>query len=42
MQIVSRGDNLLEMSNPIFFWGEKIENISKMSPAEFFTQHAKR
>ena len=39
MQIVSSGDNLHEMSNPIFC--EKQAKYSKMSSAEFFTQHAK-
>ena len=36
MQIVSLGDNLHEMSDPIFW-----EKYFKMSSAEIFTQHAK-
>ena len=39
MQIVSFGDNLHEVSNPIFL--EKQENYFKLSSAEIFTQHAK-
>ena len=37
MQIVSRGDNLHEMSIPVFS-----EKYVRMPPAEFFTRHAKR
>ena len=33
MHIVSNGDNLHEMSNPIF-WGKKYENITNLSSAE--------
>ena len=36
MQIVSFGNNLHEVSNPIFF-----KKKFKMSSAEIFTQHAK-
>ena len=39
MQIVSTGDNLHEMSNPVFL-GKK-EKHFKMSSAEIFTQSAK-
>ena len=39
MQIVSIGDNLHEMSKPIF-WGKK-EIYFDMSSAENFTQSAK-
>ena len=39
MQIVSIGDSLHEMWNPIFW--EKYEKISNMSSAENFTQSAK-
>ena len=39
MQIVSIGDNLHEMSNPVFC--EKQEKYQKMSSAENFTQNAK-
>ena len=35
----SLGDNLCEMSKPIFW--EKNKNISKQLSAEIFTQHAK-
>ena len=38
MQIVSNGDNLHEMSNPVFLRKKKI----KMSSAENITQGAKR
>ena len=40
MQIVSWGDNLHEMSNPVFW--EKQEKYFKMLSAENFTQSAKR
>ena len=40
MQIVSLGDNLHEMSNPVFW--EKYEKYFKMPSAENFTQSAKR
>ena len=40
MQIVSLGDNLHEMSNPVFW--EKYGKYFKMSSAENFTQSAKR
>ena len=40
MQIVSLGDNLHEMSYPVFW--EKWEKYFKMSSAENFTQSAKR
>ena len=33
MQIVSKGDNLHEMSNPVF-WENKKKNITILSPAE--------
>ena len=39
MQIVSFGDNLHEVSNPIL--QEKFEKYFKMPSAEIFTQHAK-
>ena len=39
MQIVSSGDNLHEMSNPVFL--EKLEKYFKMSSAENSTQSAK-
>ena len=39
MQIVSLGDNLHEMSSPVFW--EKSEKYFKMSSAENFTQTAK-
>ena len=39
MQIVSLGDNLHEMSNPVFW--EKKEKYFKMSSAANFTQSAK-
>ena len=39
MQIVSLGDNLHEMSNPVFW--EKYKKYFKMSSAENFTQSAK-
>ena len=39
-QIVSIGDNLHEMSNPVSW--EKYEKYFRMSPAENFTQCAKR
>ena len=39
MQIVSTGDNLHEMSNPIF-WKKKSEKYFRMLSAEIFTQHA--
>ena len=38
MQIVSNGDNLHEMSNPVFW--EKQEKYFKLSSAEIYTQHA--
>ena len=38
MQIVSLGDNLHEVSNPIF--KEKSEKYFKMSSSEIFTQQA--
>ena len=44
MQIVSLGDNLHELSKPIFqnlFSEKKNKKKFKMSSAEFFTQHAK-
>ena len=34
MQIVSNGDNLHEISNPVF-WGKKEKNIINLSSAEF-------
>ena len=37
MQIVSLGDNLHELSRPIFVGGKDF----KMSAAEIFTKHAK-
>ena len=40
MQIVSNGDNLNEMSKPVF-WENKVKYF-KMSSAEDFTQGAKR
>ena len=40
MQIVSWGDNLHEMSNPVFW--EKQKKYFKMLSAENFTQSAKR
>ena len=40
MQIVSSGDNLHEMSKPIF--GQNKKKYFKLSSAEFFTQDAKR
>ena len=40
MQIVSLGDNLHEMSMPIF-WKILRKNIFKYVPVEIFTQHAK-
>ena len=40
MQIVSIGDNLHEMSNPVSW--EKYEKYFRLSPAENFTQSAKR
>ena len=40
MQIVSSGDSLHEMSNPVF-WG-KYDKSFTMSYAENFTQGAKR
>ena len=39
MQIVSNGDNLQEMSNPVFW--EKQAKYFKMLSAEIFTQRAK-
>ena len=39
MQIVSWGDNLHEMSNPVF-WGKK-DKYFKLLSAENFTQSAK-
>ena len=39
MQIISNGDNLHEMSNPVF--SEKYEKYFKMSSAENFSQRAK-
>ena len=38
MQIVSVGDNLHEMPNPVF--GEKLKKKFDMSSAETFTQSA--
>ena len=38
MQIISLGDNLYEMSNPVCW--EKLEKYFKMSSAENFTQSA--
>ena len=38
MEIVSKGDILREMTNPIFY--NKIEKYFKMSSVESFTQHA--
>ena len=40
MQIVSLGDNLQEMSNPVLM--EKQEKYVNLSSAENFTQSAKR
>ena len=40
MQIVSNGDNLHEMLNPVFWKNKK--KYFKMSSAENFTQNAKR
>ena len=40
MQIVSLGDNLHELSNPVFEKNKK--KYFKMSSAENFTQSAKR
>ena len=40
MQIVSTGDNLHEMSNPVF-WKKKKKKYFSMSSAENFTQNAK-
>ena len=40
MQIVSIGDNLHEMSSPVFC-GEKKKKYFSMSSVENFTQHAK-
>ena len=40
MQIVSLGDNLHEMSKPIFW--KKIRKYFKILSAEVFTQNAKR
>ena len=43
MQIVSMGDNLHEMLEPIFcFLGEIRNKYFKLSSAEINTQHAKR
>ena len=39
MQIVSKGDNLHEVSDPYILG--KIKMYFKMSSAEIFTQHAK-
>ena len=39
MQIISYGDNLHEMSKPVFW--EKKEKYFKLSSAEIFTQSAK-
>ena len=39
MQIVSYGDNLHGMSNPVFW--EKYEKYFRLSSAEIFTQNAK-
>ena len=39
MQIVSNGDNLLEMSKPIFLG--KVRKIFQILSAEIFIQHAK-
>ena len=33
MQIVPNGDNLLEMTNPVF-WGKNKKNITNLSSAE--------
>ena len=38
MHIVSTGENLLEMSEPVYC--EKYEKYFKLSSAEFFTHHA--
>ena len=40
MQIVSAGDNLHEISDPIFCENQK--KYFKMSSAEIITQHAKQ
>ena len=40
MQIVSSGDNLHEMSDPVF-WENKKKYFNMLS-AEIFTQHAQR
>ena len=40
MQIVSSGDNLHEMPNPIFW--DDTKKIINMSSADIFTEHAKR
>ena len=40
MQIVSKGDNLHEMSKSIS--SKKWEKYLKVSPAEMFYQHARR
>ena len=40
MQIVSSGDNLHEISNPVFW--EKLKNILSLSSAEKFTLSAQR
>ena len=40
MQIVSTGDNLHEISNPVF-WEKKRENFFGMLSAANFTQSAK-
>ena len=40
MQIVSNGDNLHEMSNPVFWENKKKKKIKTLS-AESFTQSAK-
>ena len=39
-QITNRGDNLHEMSKPIF-WKKKIEKYFQMLSAKIFTQFAK-
>ena len=41
MRIVSNGDNLYEMSEPVS-WEKNTKKYVKMSSAEIFTQNAKR
>ena len=42
MQIVSSGDNLHEMSNPVFWENKKKKKYFDMSSAENLTQDARR